>query len=91
MHFVRSEGHLFVLARAQNLMVRVDGFEPPATRSQGECASWLRYTRTNLDCVFYCCVHGSCKRQASVCCMQCLVAAPGIEPDSLVLQTSAFT
>jgi hypothetical protein len=47
-HFVRSEGHRSSLARALNCLVRVDGFEPPTTRSQGECASKLRYTRTIL-------------------------------------------
>ena len=55
-----------------NLLVRVDGFEPPTTRSQGEGASRLRYTRTNLD-------------------ISKMVAAPGIEPDSLAFRTSAFT
>lgn len=45
-HFVRSEGHQSSLARTLNCLVRVDGFEPPTTRSQGECASRLRYTRT---------------------------------------------
>jgi hypothetical protein len=71
-------------------MVRVDGFEPPATRSQGECASWLRYTRTNFDRILPC-AHSSRERRAGFYCIQRLVAAPGIEPDSLVLQTSAFT
>jgi hypothetical protein len=47
-HFVRSESHQSSLARTLNSLVRVDGFEPPTTRSQGECASRLRYTRTNL-------------------------------------------
>ena len=47
-HFVRSEGHQSSLARTLNCLVRVDGFEPPTPRSQGECASRLRYTRTNL-------------------------------------------
>jgi hypothetical protein len=47
-HFVRSEGHQSSLARTLNCLVRVDGFEPPAPRSQGEYASRLRYTRTNL-------------------------------------------
>ena len=46
-HFVRSEGHPSPLARTLNCLVRVDGFEPPTTRSQGESASRLRYTRTN--------------------------------------------
>ncbi len=47
-HFVRSEGHRSSLARTLNCLVRVDGIEPPTPRSQGECASRLRYTRTNL-------------------------------------------
>ena len=47
-HFVRSEGHQSSLARTLNCLVRVDGFEPPTPRSQGEYASRLRYTRTNL-------------------------------------------
>ena len=47
-HFVRSEGHPSPLARTLNCLVRADGFEPPTTRSQGECASRLRYTRTIL-------------------------------------------